>query len=906
MAHLTLLANGTPLVLDDNFSLPIEDLNPLFNDHTMYSYPVTIPLDGNRHYVRNIEDPQSDIRPVDLEHAAMQINVEGIPFRSGTAIISEDEHLTNRLSLNIDANEVSFSDLIADLNCRDVRVKDDIIIGHKLSKVHIIAEYEVKFYCNVNMGTVSDTDGWGGDEIREIFEAPRGSVKGTMVGDFEPQALGYSFPDMIDRYGNGKTEYIDRVYDHGISIKVPATTRPYINVSAPYGAPDLAGRPATYCNARVCYKHYAKAEDGSTADYTIEKTDSQNLYEDIYPYWVLDADRPQSGICFYVLYFLDCLFHQIGYSFDNKELLAVEDFKRLCFYTTHCKYDIREDDMRSAPTQAGFDGINQWLKDHGCGGQLELKASSEKKSIGSIQYGSTIYKAGEWYTGTYTYGGPDVRHYKYRIDTIDMETKLDDNRMTASAYILPMYANSDNFPDMSVTSLLQSLEAQFGIKFLVDENTHHVRATLLRTVFRDPSEPINLPMQIDTFDKVSEKITGVKVGYSAESDAKEQQNNIKYGVRDYDTSYDYCEYSKERTIVRENLYKDIFRSPANNDMHVYVDLSTGNCYRTKVDSEANAISELHPVLFEVGQYSHVEFGNCSTINEDYIHELRSDLQPVPLNDVNYYNECNIISGSNQNVDITFVDGTGNHSSASGDVTAESVAPQPILVPFYDGDMEHEFVEQRINNVISEGLADAYVTTILRTQESYDPTKTEDGNSPLQKDGIWGNAIAIMRNGDPGKDGIVLYDSNYDLFGNSKWRGSVRDYQISTDNITQFAHIYKYEGEQFSLKPRAYVTVPWQLPGSTELGATTDLVTTNPEVKNRGYADRFLREYIHFLLRRKHYVITGKIEAALLATIPHYWTRRFQIGGKIGYIDRITYQIDVKTGIRKAELHFFAI
>ena len=51
------------------------------------------------------------------------------------------------------------------------------------------------------------------------------------------------------------------------------------------------------------------------------------------------GDRPQSGICFYVLYFLDCLFAHLGVSFDNSALMAVEDMRHLCFFTTHCKYD---------------------------------------------------------------------------------------------------------------------------------------------------------------------------------------------------------------------------------------------------------------------------------------------------------------------------------------------------------------------------------------------------------------------------------------------------------------------------------------------------------------------------------------------------------------------------------------
>ena len=56
------------------------------------------------------------------------------------------------------------------------------------------------------------------------------------------------------------------------------------NVSFPYDA----NHP--YCNARICVK----------------RTDDYNPDLDV-PYWVYDADRSWSGICFYVAYFLDCL-----------------------------------------------------------------------------------------------------------------------------------------------------------------------------------------------------------------------------------------------------------------------------------------------------------------------------------------------------------------------------------------------------------------------------------------------------------------------------------------------------------------------------------------------------------------------------------------------------------------------
>lgn len=85
-SHVTIKAKRKPLVLPDDFTLDIDDQNPLFNETEMFSYPVNIPLIGNRFLVGNVDSAISDIRPVQLEHTPMRILVDGLPFRSGTEI----------------------------------------------------------------------------------------------------------------------------------------------------------------------------------------------------------------------------------------------------------------------------------------------------------------------------------------------------------------------------------------------------------------------------------------------------------------------------------------------------------------------------------------------------------------------------------------------------------------------------------------------------------------------------------------------------------------------------------------------------------------------------------------------------------------------------------------------------
>ena len=118
-SHIAITALKTgkpqPLNLPADFSIDIDDQNPLFNENEMFSYPVRMPLEGNRFLLGNMDDPANIDRPVSLEHTKMRIVVDNQPFRSGTLVTSEDEEIDGALTMNISASEHSINDLIGNL-----------------------------------------------------------------------------------------------------------------------------------------------------------------------------------------------------------------------------------------------------------------------------------------------------------------------------------------------------------------------------------------------------------------------------------------------------------------------------------------------------------------------------------------------------------------------------------------------------------------------------------------------------------------------------------------------------------------------------------------------------------------------------------------------------------------------
>ena len=349
-------------------------------------------------------------------------------------------------------------------------------------------------------------------------------------------------------------------------------------------------------------------------------------------------------------------------------------------------------------------------------------------------------------------------------------------------------------------------------------------------------------------------------------------------------------------------YLEIIKRRGNSDQTCYIDVNTGNAYRLKVDKEATKVDELHPVMFEVGGYKGVEIGDCSTVNEDFVEEIKSSFSPVIMNDVNGQKEMMV---SNQDLGYVKDDGTNNiYSVSSGNLDDA----KQILAAYVDEDMWHENMEYTIQNVMGNNYIDAYLNEICSTEESYDPTGTDDGNSPLQHY-EWENAIAIMRGG--GADAKVqIYDYDYDGCGNSKWRMVAGEYAVSPDSMDNWGNQYDYNGEQegigdderFSLKIRAYKEVNGEILCKDDEKDADGKVKT--KIRSRGLFDSFMSEHAHFLLNRKKLEMKFYCNVSDLLNIQ--WEKRYRIGEYVFWWNKISYSISVKNGLGLVEAEVYML
>lgn len=947
-SHLRVVINDIDVVLPDNADIEIHLKNRYFNaDVETYSYSFDIPFDGNRALFGDVDSVQSDVRLTSIEGLPMKIYVDGILLCHGKVGPVSDQVIDGKVSVSLTSKNPQIVDMIGDLNIQNLEFpesdRDALTIGETIGDIRAKDDSQSRFSARARFsGQFHGASSLHGVISFDISEGVSTSIDNNFTNLIQLQALGFSMPR---RYRTAADGLMPVTNDRNIAL----WDRNYINTHAAYnenitmrdteGNGDNSVRRALYHNARISYTHHDIDADGKSTDTVVIDNDAYG------PYYVLEADRPQSGICIYLMYVLEVLFGSyLKLDYDPNYIgQCVDDFRRLSFFTTKCKYDLvrrdgRPDDNPHFPYSKNLADMNKWLSARMTHGRLEAGKENRSKEIESGESYSMLFydniyacqyrlSADEYddLNGTlaindenvkpfYLFGKKSERkrrpvqqgsEFDFNIVFYDSEygyadelTRLTCRKIEISdvsdsyeycGFVMDMIANAYNLPDMSAKSLLDSLWASFGLRFYYDTESNHVEPYFIRDILRSTEAPVPVFGQIISEHKYSEKITGVNMRYSAEKDRIEQLGDVRKGVTDYDTRYDYLvEKTPERNIVFDGSmpYAVFHRGTLSaGDKSLYVDSKTGNCYRVKISKEklsAGEIQSLQPSMFQVAQSKGITVyaDKYKDLTEEeltkdevksYVEELVSEFEPLEQNDLN-----------------------GNKPK-----------DEAFLAPFIDEEMwnEHAGMDNIRNVVDSNAYFIFYIDEALETEERYDVSGSDDGNSPLQSHD-WGPVITLMRGGG-GDASVSHFNRGYDFFDNEMYRINSGVYMLDSDSISIYGHGYDYntgsvegdgDGERISLKIRAYKT---DASGRELIGGDA-----TPDVKYRGLADQFMAEYIYFLLNRKKVQITMLCEIAHLINID--WKRRYQIGDNTGWLDEVTVKASVDKGIESVELTMFKL
>lgn len=588
-------------VVSDDTSISIEETSPIWNPDAGGAFSLEFKLDAelNRHIIGNADLVRGASVFKQLNGKPFKLFIDGLPFRSGIVRLSDEVSIDNGfIPISLASGNLELNDMVADLNCQDVSVDDDILIGQTVHSLE--AECEV-YRSGTYLGLVPHIfwDGFG----KETHSIPLPSK----------------------------------------DVLIPSVgSVPVTNTSVAY--PD-----AKFCNVRLCYPKQTKDASGSWS-----RTREYSLVE------------PSPAPSFFVLYFLDRLFRQIGLNNNGvavtrNDLESIEDFRRLAFFNSNPCFRAGESVTREQIAMArpkwireevaSPSSLNEFER-YGYPLVVERPTHYEHYLDSGVKTLPEIYDLGVYYYDNNYQQFPE-RDYRPALERMRRYfpefsfSKVKGSIADVSSSFIPIigrvdifsvignaYATSENFPDTEVSSVLSILQNAFCLRFVFDSNNHTVKLVLVRNVLRDPAIH-DVDCTIHSVSKRERDIRGFELAYSAsnvEEEAKAKDKTEYYNSNDNSTAFDYNDWSN---ISKMPYYVARNSVGAYNKMTMY-NPDTANAYRVKVDKDAKSQQTLYPSLVEVAQFNPAQYGDCS--DREHIETVSIDFTPVLLNDVSPYSD----------------------------------------------------------------------------------------------------------------------------------------------------------------------------------------------------------------------------------------------------------------------------
>lgn len=566
-------------------------------------------------------------------------------------------------------------------------------------------------------------------------------------------------------------EEFDESFDEPNSMDFQAC-----NVSDPYPV-----KP--YCNIRVCVQR---------------NNNWGNIIDQ--PYYLLEADRPWSGMCFYVAYFLDCLFKHLGFVVKENRMLDIEDMKRLAFITTKCEH-------RLGP----------------------------KEDIGRLK----SIKAGKY---------------------VDISLHNDDATIQVdSVFKYKVYATEKNFPETDVSNLVESLFNAFGIKIITNEKDSSLRIVMIRDILRD-NEVIDVPMKVTDMNVSYSKLRGVRMTYGGDED---------------NTAFHYKDWNGPTETFSD--YHSVLRKISKGDKTLYISSVTGNKYRIKIDGDAEKEGDeenLNPVLFEVGQF------NDYVVGEDVedAEELKIGFTPLIENDTT----------------------SKIQASRKDEVTQ-------CLALYVDGAAVNKpgLVYRRIVSG-HHGWFDDWAINLDQIQQI---NLAEKGDTNPITSYDTGFMLGVMRGaGSNSQTSIVI--ENYDGNGNDAWVTVEDDYATTADTMDAYGNRYDYNGtaeggiadQENSISLKTHIQTAKDVGLKNEDGTDADW-GIDANAAKRGLADRFMSEYMYFLLHRK--TVSMEVDTTLTQLTNLSWFKQLRINDAVGRLKSRSYTL-TNNGVTDMNIELYTI
>lgn len=737
--------------LDDDASVTVENVNPVFDTEAGGTFTHSISLDVARN--SHIFGAAADFRGPKifnlLRKKKARLWVMGFPI---TGIIHLDTELSvenGRVEIEIVSNSKELSELLDGVNCRDVDISgDEILLGYawddymNLDYTVIESYYEYEFRDDfINMGDSYNLINW--KEYKESHQV--------------------ALPKILFTHWRGGTQ-----------SSLELEEQDFTNIQSPYtpgkayNKYDRSSYP--YCNVRSCYSKYEEKE----GNWTKKRG-----------YMHGEPDRINSAPCFFVAYWFRKLWENMGIAVNRKNnkdgLEEITDYNRIAFFHFDPHYNNRD---------IMFCTYDSFSKED----QTKNKLTVDIKVSGS--------GCGKFYT---EYVSP---HVPSPYKSFNMKDAVGGIQMYNAI------ATSDNFPDTEAKNVLKAMEGAFGARFIYDSGFGTLSVILARDILKQ-NESITLPCVVIKADKTELGTQGFRLKYEGSQDAtyngitKIDDVTGAHEQYDADTNYNYTDWSNvifisehaldsriqnEDRPVKIPSYIALVNHITNSDKTCYVSCTTGNAYRIKVDSDAEDESTLYPSLFQVGMFQDFKEGDCSheAVDDGLVEEVTIPFTPAISNDIYIATEKDIyinnLDTPLKQIYAQLIDGEIHNVDIEG--TGETFARQNCE---YKNVIFKTYMDYaKDDNGNTKGMRTAIsgsVNMTLQGLEVYDiaedgPYYTYTNNSLV---------LGVMRGSGPYAS-FEYFNQNYDNEQGEMWMDIAGDdAEFTFDNIDEYGKSYDYNG-----------------------------------------------------------------------------------------------------------------
>lgn len=796
-------------VLPEDANITITDTSEIFANGDVWSHSFTLNVFANAHIFGTSGEVHGSRLHEQIHKRRARLWVEGTPLYLGYLMLDDEVEVDveGNVEVAFESGQKTFEEMIEGTSAQEVSV-GDVVIGVALNRKRVV------HFSNEAAFTWDGLAPYANKRDNEWLEGVNGCVFTYYTTNLDNCVTPYTqrWPKLVKSHGtvfDGAGKRIGNRLDADGNVIVD-----YTNVQTAYDA----GHP--FCNINICYplKTVNKSgEEEAARGYTtrlahgkptVDGGDNQTRYN----------NAPN----FYLLYFIDRLFKDLGIHIAENQALNVEDLRRVYMLNYGCHYEEIENDSdyfhsnehttpEDRPEKPFLSRYGQYYLPMFAGKYLTDNLEGHNELVRTPWDGCknitvnsdvpgkvllrnvTVSKDGE--ARTLTIGSIEGKALgAHKNELLDgyaaFSVSLDRNNIeeltkSYSAYLA--YATGENYPNVEISDIINAMKSMFGVRLLFNSDYSTVRIILLRNVFRNQEVQDIACDIVDEDEKIENSIRGFRMTYGKGTDNTsfyykgfaDMFPRTSTTWKDTTDRHDYSQWNLNAEYDFIKQYASAFNRTC------YVTPVNGNAYGTQVDEDEDV---LFPSLLEWAGFMDAEDGDCSQPESEgkTIEEVQCGATPVLMNEVGVV-YASLFSGdikapSPEDYQLA------QNIATFGRATKESTVPANNGRAQNESTGEWFTVMGDLDVYISEGFQ-------IRLEDNY---AISNGGTPFDEADP-GLCFGIMRSS--GDDAYVRYYGDVDDGeGNDAWEVEPGSGAVShPDTCDSYGNEWDYDGS-FTVTP----------------------------------------------------------------------------------------------------------